>query len=264
MPGGANIFKNTRGYSEAMEAAARVFAGELSGATRTVRHGGQDCLLTPAGACVHLVYLVGALTALEGDARTGLVARVADPTGVFLVRATSREPDVMAVLAGITPPAFVAVLGYAEPGQKGPAIRPIAAAKVDRSVRDRWLVRAADLTAARLEVLNARLRGEGGDVLADEAVTVYQVTPATIEELRSMAEGALALVPTESTVPGVDLSGLLLERIEAAGRDGIEQAALVALGEEHGCARVEVEEALAGLLGEGECYMPRRGLIRRA
>ncbi len=245
-----------------MEAAARVFAGELERATRTVGFAGQDCLLTPAGACVHLVYLVGALTAVEGDARSGLVARIADPTGVFLVRASSREPEALAALAGIAPPAFVAVLGYAEPGRQGPTIRPISVAQVDRAVRDRWLVRAADRTAARLESLAARLRGEGDDPLADEAVAAYSVTPATVEELRAMADRALALVPERTA--GVDLPALLLERIDAAGRDGVEQAELVALGAGKGCAKVEVEEALASLLGDGECYMPRRGLIRRA
>jgi hypothetical protein len=52
--------------------------------------------------------------------------------------------------------------------------------------------------------------------------------------------------------------------IGAAGRDGVGQDELVALAAAEGCPRVEVEEALANLLGEGECYMPRRGLIRRA
>ncbi|HIH02899.1 MAG TPA: hypothetical protein HA263_03285 [Methanoregulaceae archaeon] len=249
-----------------MEAAARVFAGELGKATRTVRFEGQDCLLTPAGACVHLVYLVGALTAVEGNASVGLTARVSDPTGVFLVRATAREPEVLAALAGIAPPAFVAVLGYAEPGRQGPTVRPISIAQVDRAVRDRWLVRVADRTAARLESLAARLRGEGDDILADEAVAAYRVTPATVEELRAMAERALGLVPAADSVraEGVDLPALLLERVQAAGRDGVEQAELVALGAGKGCAKVEVEEALAGLLEEGECYMPRRGLIRLA
>jgi hypothetical protein len=125
--------------------------------------------------------------------------------------------------------------------------------------------RAADRTAARLEAVAARLRGEGADELADEAVAAYRVTPATIEELRLMAERALALVPEgPAREADVDLRSLLLERIDAAGREGAEQDALVALGAEKGCARVEVEEALAALLGEGECYMPRRGLIRRA
>lgn len=249
-----------------MEAAARVFAGELGMATRTVHVEGQDCLLTPIGACVHLVYLVGAMTAADGDARTGLVARVADPTGVFRVRATSREPEMLAEIAAIEPPAFVAVLGYAEAGRQGPVVRPIAVAKVDRAVRDRWLVRAADRTADRLEAMAARLRGEGGDPLADEAVAAYKVTPATVEEVRVMAERALDLVPKADVVRAgeVDLSALLLERIGAAGRDGVEQGELVALAAAKGCPRVEVEEALAGLLGEGECYMPRRGLIRRA
>lgn len=249
-----------------MEAAARVFAGELVQAKRTIQHGGQDYLLTPAGARVHLVYLVGALTAIEGDARAGVVARVSDPTGVHLVRATSRESEVLAALAGITPPTFVAVLGYAEPGRQGPTVRPISVAIVNRAVRDRWLVRTADRTAARLEVLAASLRGEGDDQLAGEAIETYSVTPATVEELRAMAEEALGLVPAADATrdDGVDLSALLLERIDAGGRDGVEQAELLALAEEKGRGKVEVEEALADLLEEGECYMPRRGLIRRA
>lgn len=248
-----------------MEAAARVFAGELAGATRTVRYAGQDCVLTPAGACVHLLYLVGALTAIEGGASAGVTARIADPTGVFLVRATAREPELLAALSAITPPAFVAVLGYAEPGRQGPTVRPVSVAQVDRGVRDRWLVQAADRTAARLESLAARLGGSAADDLADEAIAAYDVTAATIEELRSMAERALALVPVGvERGEGTDLPSLLLDRIEQGGKAGVVQDELVALGAEKGCAKVEVEEALATLLGDGECYMPRRGLIRRA
>ena len=250
-----------------MEAAARVFAGELARATRGIHHQGEDCLLTPAGACVHLVYLVGALTAQSGDARTAVTARVADPTGVFLVRATAREPEMLAALAAIAPPAFVAVLGYAEGGRKEPTVRPLSVAQVDRAVRDRWLVRTADRTAARLEALRARLRGEGDDPLADEAIAVYAVTQAMIEELGAMATRALEVLPAADMAdrsPGVDLAAVLLARLEAGGRDGVPMDDLVALGAKEGFSKVEVEEALACLLEEGDCYMPRRGLIRIA
>jgi DNA replicative helicase MCM subunit Mcm2 (Cdc46/Mcm family) len=139
-------------------------------------------------------------------------------------------------------------------------------AVVDRSARDRWLVRAADRTAARLESVLARLRGQGDDPLADEAIAVYAVTPAFVEELRAMAEKALALVPAGAEVRAsdVDIRNELLARIEAAGREGVTTDDLIALGAERGVSKVEVEEALAGLLDEGECYMPRRGQIRIA
>ncbi|NLX50257.1 MAG: hypothetical protein GXY82_10405 [Methanospirillum sp.] len=247
-----------------MEAAARIFAGELGMATRTVRHAGVDCLLTPSGARVHLLYLVGALTATSGDARSALVARIADPTGVFLIRATPREPDLLAVLAGITPPSFVAVLGYAETGRQGTVVRPVSIATVDRAARDRWLVRTADLSAARLEEVAAHLRGEQvADPLVDEAIQAYGIDARSFERLRELALQALAPVPdAQAADPG--LRNLLLERIDAGGRDGVEQSELISLGAARGCRRVEVEDALARLLGEGECYMPRRGLIRRA
>ncbi len=251
-----------------MEAASRVFAGELEKATRVVQHGGQDSLFTPTGACIHLVYLVGALTALSGDARTAVTARVADPTGVFLVRATGREPEMLAALGEITPPAFVAVLGYAEMGRNGPTVRPLSIAQVDRGTRDRWVVRTADLSATRLESVRARLRGDGEDPLADEAIAAYDITPAAIEELRGMVLGALDVLPPAAVVPaqapGPDLSAALLERIEAGGRDGVAVEDLLALGAKEGCSKAEVEEALAGLLEGGDCYMPRRGLIRIA
>lgn len=251
-----------------MEAAARVFAGELEMATRVVQHEGQDSLFTPTGACVHLVYLVGALTALTGDARTAVTARVADPTGVFLVRATGREPEMLTALAEITPPAFVAVLGYAEMGRNGPTVRPLSIAQVDRGTRDRWVVRTADLSATRLESVLGRIWGDGENPLADAAIAAYDVTPAAIEELRKMVLGALDVLPPAGMVPaqapGPDLSAALLERIEAGGRDGVAVEDLLALGAKKGCSKAEIEAALAGLLGEGDCYMPRRGLIRIA
>ena len=251
-----------------MEAAARVFAGELERATTGIQHGGQDCLLTPSGACVHLVYLVGAFTALSGDARTAVTARVADPTGVFLVRATGREPEMLAVLAAVTPPAFLAVLGYTEWGRNGSTVRPLSVVPVDRATRDRWVVRTADLSAARLESVLACLRGDGEDPLADAAIAAYGVTPATVTELRAMVLRALDVLPPPGSVPvgaaDHDLADLLLEQIEAGGRDGVTVEDLLALGTKKGRSKAEVEEVLSGLLEEGDCYMPRRGLIRIA
>jgi len=154
----------------ALEPAARVFAGELERATQSYRHGGADCLLLPSGAAITLVYLVGAVTALSGDTRTAMTARVADPTGVFLVRATSREPETLTALAAVTPPAFLAVLGYAVGGRNGPSVHPVSVAPVDRGTRDRWLLRTADLTAARLDAVLARLRGDGDDPIIDAAI----------------------------------------------------------------------------------------------
>ncbi len=251
-----------------MEAAARVFAGELERSTTGIQHGGQDCLLTPSGACIHLVYLVGAFTALSGDARTAVTARIADPTGVFLVRATGREPEMLAALAAVTPPAFVAVLGYVEGGRNGSTVRPLSVVPVDRATRDRWVVRTADLSAARLESVLGRIEGGGEDPLADAAIASYHLTPVVIEELRAMALRALDVLPPSGLNPADaadhDLAALLLEQIETGGRDGVTVEALVARGAKEGCSKAAVEAALSGLLEEGDCYMPRRGLIRIA
>lgn len=252
----------------ALEPAARVFAGELERATQSYRHGGADCLLLPSGAAITLVYLVGAVTALSGDTRTAMTARVADPTGVFLVRATSREPETLTALAAVTPPAFLAVLGYAVIGRNGPSVHPVSVAPVDRGTRDRWLLRTADLTAARLDAVLARLRGDGDDPIIDAAIAAYRMTPETVEALGAMALRALDVLPTAGTLPSPsvlhELSSLLMERIEAGGRDGVTIDDLLVLAMGRGHSKSEVEEAISGLLEEGECYMPRRGLIRIA
>jgi len=87
--------------------------------------------------------------------------RVVDPTGVFSIYAGQYQPEAMHALAGIEPPAFVAVVGkvstYTLEGKDTrTSIRPEFLSEVEEDVRDRWVLETAVQTLDRLDCILQR------------------------------------------------------------------------------------------------------------
>jgi len=203
------------------ETAYRVFAAEFDDAT--VEHQESDeerapnYVVTPTGARVNRLFAVGVLTEVESVNEDVLRARVVDPTGAFVVYAGQYQPDEMAALERLEPPAFVAVTGKANTFSPEDAdrvytsIRPESINVVDAETRDRWVVRtaehtvdrvgtiaaAADLDAtgdglgAELEARDVPVRAASGAALALEH---YGTTPAYLAAVRDLALDAARVV----------------------------------------------------------------------
>ena len=143
------------------EAAWRLFAGEYNDATLEVSGGGERApsyLVTPLGAKVNRVFVVGVVTDVENvgtDMQPMWRARVADPTGTFHIYAGQYQPEAAAALSKLKPPVFGAIVGKSriyspEAGTVYTSIRPEAIKAVDESVRDYWILEACRSLKKRL------------------------------------------------------------------------------------------------------------------
>ncbi len=193
------------------EVARRLFAVEFDQATVTLSSDDEERApnyqLSPTGSLVNRVFVVGALTAVEWVNEDTLRARIADPTGTFVVYASQYQQEARAALDELTPPAFVAVTGKANAFHPDGAnrtytsIRPEAVATVDRTTRDRWTVRTARHTFDRIGRMATVLAGgELGDEYVSRAIDEYGVTAGYLAALFEVTVSALEVIAGDRDV----------------------------------------------------------------
>ncbi len=250
-----------------MEPAERVFARDFSAARHTVDSGdGRDgsYVVTPGGAWCRRLFIVGALTERRGSGDV-MQARLADPTGAFLVSADWQSPDAVETLGYIEPPAFVAVTGRATLTGTGERACATVDAEVfnvvNRTVRDLWVLATAGATLDRLEALR-----DGGDERAATALRLYGTADEDVREMAGMVRTALASVRADIAVgeiaPVIGRDLLLAAIEEGGGARGIGFDDAVAAGVRSGLSAREARTALEELLAAGECYQPASGMIK--
>jgi RPA family protein len=204
------------------EVAYRVFAAEYDDADYSYSESDEErapnYVITPTGARVNRLFVVGVLTEVEQVSDDVLRARVVDPTGAFVLYAGQYQPDEQAVLERLDPPAFVAVTGKArtfqpeDSDQVFTSIRPESINEVDTETRDRWTIQAAKQTIDRIGLMAAALdrpaeEREGwldqqdiDDGLAAGiplAIDHYGTTPTYLGALRETALDAVRVVADE-------------------------------------------------------------------
>jgi hypothetical protein len=255
-----------------MEGAARVFAGDFSGATFSLPAddpGSPAWVVTPGGAWCRLLYICGALTEITGIADV-LHCRLADPTGAFDIVAGGRRSAAAEQIRAIPVPSFVAVLGtaqlYAKNGRGAVSVRPEYVRVIDRAIRDRWITVTADMTIARLELLLAAIEGNTDDICVCSVIRHYGITRERLRDLATMAGGALESVctaPASSHIAEADISAIVMEIIRAkngprgvAVKDVIDEAGL------HGYMQDAVLAAIGTLVTNDDCYQPQKGYIK--
>ena len=203
------------------ELAYRLFAAEYDDAdleySASDEERAPNYVVTPTGARVNRLFVVGVLTEVESVTDEVLRARVVDPTGAFVVYAGQYQPDAVAFLESAEVPSFVAVTGKARTFRPDgsdrtfTSVRPESMTAVDGPTRDRWTVQAAEHTLARVATmaraidrpergddLSRALRAEGVTPgLADGvalAIDHYATTSGYLSALREVAVGAAAVV----------------------------------------------------------------------
>ena len=146
------------------EVAWRLFASEYNDATLEAEGGGErppSYIVTPLGARVNRVFVVGVITDVENvgtDGQPMWRARVSDPTGTFHVYAGQYQPEAAAALSKLKPPLFGAIVGKSriyspQPGTTYTSIRPETVKAVDESVRDFWILEACRSLRRRLDAM---------------------------------------------------------------------------------------------------------------
>lgn len=146
------------------EVAHRVFAQEFRDSNLSFKDSNDQYspqyLLTPTGAKINRMFIVGTLTEKEdiGTDAEYWRARVVDPTGAFLIYAGQYQPEAARVMAEVETPQYLAVVGkpstfQTEDGNVLTSIRPESVLVVDAATRDRWVVETAQRTMERIENL---------------------------------------------------------------------------------------------------------------
>ena len=222
------------------EVAHRIFAAEYDDATLEYAESDEErapnYVVLPSGARVNRLFVVGVLTAVEQVNEDTIRARIADPTGAFVVYAGQYQPDELAAFQSLEAPAFVAVTGKANTfSPEGSdrvltSVRPESVTEIDAETRDRWVVATAEHTLARVqtaaEALTKDVRGEElrRALLRDgvepglaegisKAIDHYDTSADYLDALRTLATQALEVVAGERSE---------LEALDAdpAGGDG--------------------------------------------
>ena len=200
------------------EIAHRIFAGEFDDATVTETSSDDErapnYVISPSGARINRLFLVGVLTETEWVNEETLRARVVDPTGPFVLYASQYQPDARSMLDSTETPAFIAVTGKANTFRPDgsdrvfTSVRPEAVAQVDAGTRDRWAVSTARLTIGRLGELAAVLAGESATHDGIErAIKAYDLSPAYVATLYEQCFDVLRLVAGEiDAIPAIDIA----------------------------------------------------------
>ncbi|MDG5759787.1 hypothetical protein QA600_10590 [Natronococcus sp. A-GB1] len=255
------------------EIAYRLFAAEYDDASLSYAESDEErapnYVITPTGARLNRVFVAGTLTEVTSVNDEMVRARVVDPTGAFVVYAGQYQPDELATLESIEPPAFVAVTGKARTFQPDDAdrvytsIRPESIATIDADTRDRWVVSAAEQTLERIGTYAAAtsLDADGdalADALAEDGVESgladgillardhYGTTPDYLAALRDCALEACEVVAGERD----QVSGLALDPDGSSPEYGATFDSLSAL------ASIEPDESAVATAAEDDAPDP--------
>lgn len=156
--------ENQRNNNHDREFAWRVFAGEFNNSTLDIppkEDRSPGYLITPLGAKINRLFIVGVLTEIDKIERNGNVsyrARVSDRTGAFYIYVGQFDPKVAQVLAKIEPPEYIAVIGKSRkysPSERISyvSIRPEKIIIVDKMIRDYWLLDTCKNLKTRIEAV---------------------------------------------------------------------------------------------------------------
>jgi RPA family protein len=206
------------------EVAYRLFAAEFEDADLSYSESDEErapnYVVTPTGARVNRLFVVGVLTEVEAVSEDVLRGRIVDPTGAFVTYAGQYQPDEQAFLEGVDTPMFVAVTGKArtfqpeDSDQVFTSIRPESINEVSAETRGRWTVQAAQQTLTRIghmatalgldargdslrEALLERGVDEGLAAGIPVALDHYGTTPTYLDALRRVALDAARVIAGE-------------------------------------------------------------------
>jgi RPA family protein len=254
-----------------MEGAARVFAGEFNRSTLTVQKAGSQgstFVVTPGGAWCRLMFVCGALTEVT-DHGDMLHCRISDPTGTFDVVIRGFGTELFTMAKKIPVPSFLAVVGIAQMHQRNGvytlSVRPESIQIVDRTVRDLWIVRTADLTLRRLEDLANALDKRSENPEMQVVTGHYAITQEHLRDLVLMAESALSTVrtsvpPAQQQVNPRELITTILQ--EHQGTRGIAIEEIISHAGPAGLSLDAAKAAIEEMIREDECYQPQKGFIK--
>lgn len=209
------------------EVAWRVFAGEYNDSHVEIKGEGDmtpSYVVTPLGAKVNRLFIIGVLTDVENVSEDGDLVRahISDPTGVFTIYSGQYQPEVKEALSNIDAPAFVAVVGKSrtytpEEGTLYVSIRPEKVIEVDSEIRDRWILETCKSTKDRIHAVF-------------EAMKMNDPSTYELKKLGNSRELSEGIVEALKNYENIDLNKyitLIQESLQylASGKQSIQDAA---------------------------------------
>ena len=270
------------------EVAWRIFAGEYSEANHII-HGKEEkapkYVITPMGAKVNRLFVVGVLTDVENIGKEGIRwrARIADPTGIHNVYAEPFNPEVASLLADMEAPSYVAVAGKVriyepEEGSVYLSMRAEEVKSVDAFLRDYWIVQAARNLKMRIDAMKEaksmstpsirQLRELGYPLKVAEGVleAMRYYKDIDIEHYEFLLREALSYISIEKKESSKEVKEaeekLLAIIKELQGEEGAEWDAVIEQASKEGIERSIAEEAIANLMEDGIIYEPELGKLK--
>jgi len=270
------------------EVAWRVFAAEYNEANHVI-HGSEEkapkYVITPMGAKINRMFIVGVLTDVENIGKEGIRwrARIADPTGIHNVYAEPFNPEAASMLADMEAPSYVAVVGKVriyepEEGSIYLSVRAEEVKNVDALLRDYWIIQAARNLKMRIDAMRdalsmntpsvRQLRELGYPVRVAEgiveAIKVYK--DADIEHYEFLLREALSYISLEKKENRKEVKEAEEKIIaivkELQGEDGAEWDAVIEQAVKAGIEKEVAEEAITELLETGIIYEPELGKLK--
>ncbi|MHC1566344.1 MAG: hypothetical protein ACXQT5_06715 [Candidatus Syntropharchaeia archaeon] len=229
------------------EVAHRIFADEIYRSNLRIEEGGRDFLITPTGARCNRIYVVGVLTEVEEGH-----ARIADPTGVFMITTGKYNREIVEFFSNIKPPEFVALVGKVRMYEDTIFIRAEEVNLSSSEIRDRWVINTAERTMERIECI----RKETDDPGVMHALRHYPIDEGFLDEMRNVVLEAVRTIQKR----WIDVDSILLELM---GGKGIEYSKLIEDAGKRGIPENMVEEGIKKLMDEGKCYEPKMGVLKR-
>lgn len=217
------------------EGAWRVFAGEYNDSTVEIKGEGEKTpsyVVTPLGAKVNRLFIVGVLTDVENISESGglIRAHVSDPTGVFTLYSGQYQPDATNALSDIEVPAFVAVIGKArtytpEGGTLYVSVRPERITEVNTDVRDLWILETCMNTKDRIEaVVEAKKMSQSNSYDLRKLGYSRELSEGVVTALKNyenidvskyltlIQESLQYLVPGKETLPDIQIDKKIDEK----------------------------------------------------
>jgi len=218
------------------ETAWKVFAGEYNDSTVEIKGEGEmtpSYIVTPLGAKVNRLFIIGVLTDVENISEDGEMVRahISDPTGVFTLYSGQYQKEVTDVLSNIEVPAFVAVIGKArtytpEEGTLYVSIRPERIMEVSADIRDKWILETCKNTKDRIEaVLEAMKMTESDSYALRKLGYSRELSEGIVEALKNygsidlnkyvalIQESLQYLRPSKETLPDLKIDEKVEEEV---------------------------------------------------
>ena len=197
------------------EVAWRVFASEYNDSSHEIKNDAEKTpsyVITPLGAKINRLFIVGVLTDVERVSETGDMVRahVSDPTGVFTLYSGQFQQNVTDSLLAIDVPAFVAVTGKSRTYKPEDSedlfvsIRPEKVVEVTASHRNQWILETCQRTKERIDAIV-------------EAKKMTQPNPMDLRKLgysRNLAEGVVAALESYNSIDVSKYLSLIQESIQ--------------------------------------------------